>query len=179
MPHSAPTLQRPVKGSFIALTLFVALMLNLLPWQGLLLATRPDFLLLVLLYWAVNQPLRIGMGAAWAMGIAMDVADGALLGQYALAYTVTIFLALTLHRRIQAFGLWQQALHVSMLLLTSQVLVLLVHLASGADFIGWHYFLASVTGTLLWAPLALLIQYAVEQISLAEIGYQSARNGDN
>lgn len=179
MPHSAPALQRPAKASFIAFTLFLALMLNLLPWQGLLLAARPDFLLLVLLYWAVNQPLRVGMAVAWAMGIVMDVADGALLGQYALAYTVTIFLALTLHRRIQSFGLWPQALHVSVLLLVSQGLVLLIHLASGADFIGWHYFLASATGTLLWAPLALLIQYALEQKSLAEAGYQSARNGDN
>src|SRR5512139_2112974 len=146
MNVSAPALTRPVSGQFMATSLFAAVMLNLLPWQGLVLLARPDFVLLVLLYWVIHQPLRIGMAAAWGLGLVMDVADGALLGQFALSYTVAIFLALVLHRRIQAFGLWQQALHVSVLLLISQLLTLLVHLVSGASFIGWGYFLATISG---------------------------------
>lgn len=178
MPYPSPTLHRPTRGSFIASTLFAALMLNLLPWEGLALLARPDFVLLLLLYWVVHQPLRMGMGAAWAMGIVMDVADGALLGQHALANTLTIFLALALHRRIQAFGLWQQALHISILLLLNQALLLLVHLISGADFIGWRFFLASVSGTLLWPALGLFIPLLLKQKSLPEIGYHSSRNGE-
>lgn len=168
MNTSAPVLTRPVSGQFIAMSLFLALMMDLLPWQGIALLARPDFVLLLLLYWVINQPLRVGMAAAWGLGIVMDVADGALLGQYALSYTVTIFLALVLHRRIQAFGLWQQALHVSVLLLASQLLTLLVHLASGADFIGWSYFLASVSGTLLWPVLGLVIPLALKHKNLPE-----------
>lgn len=162
MNASAPALARPVNGQFIAMSLFVALMMNLLPWQGVALLAHPDFVLLLLLYWAIHQPLRVGMAAAWGMGIVMDVADGALLGQYALAYSVTLFLALVLHRRIQAFGPWPQALHVSVLLLASQLLSLLVHLASGAGFIGGGYFLATLSGTLLWPALALLIPLALK-----------------
>jgi rod shape-determining protein MreD len=176
--QTAATLQRPPSTQLMAFTLFAALMLDLLPWQGVLLLARPDFLLLMLLYWVMQQPLRVGMAAAWSLGLAMDVADGALFGQYALAYTVAVYLALILHRRIQAFGLWQQALHVSFLLATSQILVLLIHLASGANFIGWRYFLATLTGTLCWPGLALLMQLARKQLSVTEIGYTSSRMGE-
>ncbi|BCB28651.1 rod shape-determining protein MreD [Sulfurimicrobium lacus] len=168
MNVSAPALTRPVSVQFMATSLFAAVMLNLLPWQGVVLLARPDFVLLVLLYWVIHQPLRIGMAAAWGLGLVMDVADGALLGQYALSYTVAIFLALILHRRIQAFGLWQQALHVSVLLLTSQLLTLLVHLVNGASFIGWGYFLATISGTLLWPALGLLIPLALKHKTLPE-----------
>ncbi|MDP1898678.1 MAG: rod shape-determining protein MreD [Sulfurimicrobium sp.] len=175
---NAPSLARPPSGQFIALTLLAALMLDILPWQGAALLLRPDFVLLLLLYWAVHQPLRIGMGAAWGLGLVMDVADGALLGQYALAYTITIFLALTLHRRIQAFSLWPQSLHIFSLLLVAQILVLLVRLISGAAFIGWGYFLASVTGALIWPPLSLLVQLALKHKSLPDITYTTPRGGD-
>ncbi|PWB45562.1 MAG: rod shape-determining protein MreD [Nitrosomonadales bacterium] len=174
----APTLARPPSGQFIAMTLFAALMLDILPWQGAALLLRPDFVLLLLLYWAVHQPLRIGMAAAWGLGLVMDVADGALLGQYALAYTVVIFLALALHRRIQAFSLWPQAWHIFPLLLVSQVLVLLAHLLSGAAFIGWGYFLASITGALLWPPLSLLVQLALKHNTVPDATYTSSRGGD-
>lgn len=176
--NEAPSLTRPPSNRFIAMTLFMALMLDLLPWQGTALLLRPDFVLLLLAYWAIHQPLRIGMAAAWMLGLVMDVADGALLGQYALAYTLSIYLALALHRRIQAFGLWPQAWHIFPLLLVSQVLTLLIHLFSGASFIGWGYFLASITGTLLWPPLSLLVQMALRYRLSPEIAYTSARSGE-
>lgn len=174
----APSLARPPSGQFIAMTLFVALMLNLLPWQGSALLLRPDFVLLLLIFWAVHQPLRIGMAAAWSLGLVMDVADGALLGQYALAYSIAVFFTLVLHRRIGAFGLWPQALHIFSLLLVSQILVLLTHLLSGAAFIGWGYFLASITGTLLWPPLSLLVQLLLKYRSQPEIAYTASRGSE-
>ncbi len=177
MNTPAPALTRPASGQFIAMSLFSALMLDLLPWQGVALLARPDFVLLLLLYWAVHQPLRIGMAAAWGMGLVMDVADGALLGQYALAYTLTTYLALMLHRRIQAFGLWQQALHIAMLLILCQTLVLLTHLATGSNFIGWRYFLASASGTLFWPMISLFIELLLQRKSLPEITY-SSRSGE-
>ena len=172
----APTLTRPVSGQFIVLTLFGALMLNLLPWQGSALLLRPDFALLLLVYWTVHQPLRIGLTAAWILGLVMDVADGVLLGQHALAYCATIYFSLALHRRIRAFGLWPQALHVFFLLLSSQALLLLIHLISGAVFIGWGYFFASVTGALLWPLLSLFLQQAQKHPSRSEITYPPVRS---
>ncbi len=150
----------PPSRKLIALSLIGGLMLNLLPWQGFLLLLRPDFVALLLLYWCVNQPARLGIGTAWVMGVIMDVADGTLLGEHALAYVLVTYLALALRRRILMFTLWQQALHIVLLLLLLQGTLLLLHLAAGASFIGWSYFLAALTGTLLWAPLSFLLQLA-------------------
>src|SRR5262249_2300947 len=78
----------PVRPGFIAATLVAALLLNLLPWSGYGLWIKPDFVALVVLYWCIETPRRIGFLAAWLLGLTMDVADGTLFGQHALAYTI-------------------------------------------------------------------------------------------
>ncbi|MDP2828420.1 MAG: rod shape-determining protein MreD [Sulfuricellaceae bacterium] len=178
MSLTAPSLARPPSGQLIFASLFVGLMLNLLPWEGASLLLRPDLVLLMLLYWTIRQPLRVGMGAAWGLGLAMDVADGALLGQYALAYTVSTYLALILHRRIQSFSLWPQALHVLVLLLVAQTLTLLVHLLANQAFIGFRYFLASLTGALFWPVISIIIELLQKQKSSPDVAYPAARGGD-
>ncbi len=114
----------PVKPLYIAMTLFVALMVNLLPLTGWVLALRPDFVALVLLYWGVHQPHKIGFLPAWLLGLAMDVADGSLFGQHALAYAVMMFTAIALHRRVSMFDMRHQILHVLPILLLMQLIVL-------------------------------------------------------
>ena len=81
----------PVKGAHIALSLGAALMLNLLPWSGAWLWVKPDFVALVVLYWCVEQPRRVGFISAWVLGLLMDVGDGALFGQHALAYSILAY----------------------------------------------------------------------------------------
>ncbi|MEW5943672.1 MAG: rod shape-determining protein MreD [Pseudomonadota bacterium] len=170
MPVTPSVLTKPSSAKFIALTLLVALILNFLPWEEML-PLRPDFVALLLLYWSIHYPRKLGLGVAWLMGLLVDVADGSLLGQHALAYSVMIFLALLLHRRIQQFGPWQQALHVAVLLLLSQALALLVRLVAGDDFTGWGYFLPTLTGMAAWPALLLLVQSAQQRKSKPEDAY--------
>ena len=73
-------------------------------------AWTPDLLAIALVFWSVHQPLRINVGAAFALGLFMDVHHGALLGQHALAYAVLGYLAVFIHRRILWFNLRTQAL---------------------------------------------------------------------
>lgn len=148
----------PVKPFYIALTLFVALMLNLLPLSGWLLALRPDFVALVLLYWGIHQPRKIGFLPAWLLGLVMDVADGSLFGQHALAYSVMMFAAIALHRRVSMFDMGHQMLHVFPILLTMQLIVLAVHNAAGDAFLGWWYLLSSVVGAILWPATDLVLK---------------------
>jgi rod shape-determining protein MreD len=146
----------PVKPVYIAATLFTALMLNLLPLSGWVLALRPDFVALTLLYWGIHQPRKIGFLPAWLLGLAMDVADGSLFGQHALAYSAMMFAAIALHRRVSMFGMRHQMLHVLAILLLMQLIVLGVREAAGGEFPGWWYFAASITGALLW-PVAHVV----------------------
>lgn len=146
----------PVRPAYIALTLLAALMLNLLPLTGWVLALRPDFVALALLYWGIHQPRKIGFFPAWLLGLAMDVADGSLFGQHALAYSMMMFAAIFLHRRVSMFDLRHQMLHVVVILLAMQLIVLGVRQAAGGELPGWWYFLSSFTGALLW-PLAHVV----------------------
>lgn len=155
----------PVRPWFIYLSLFVALMLNFLPtsdWIGV-----PDWVALVLCFWAIREPRRVGMGWAFALGICMDVADSSALGQHALAYVVLAYLATAFSRRILWFPLLQQALQVLPLLLLAKLLQAVMRLPSGVEFPDLLWFLGPVVASVLWLPatfLLLLPQYRpVEQ----------------
>ena len=145
----------PAKVSFIVLTLALALLFNLLPWRNL--AGVPDLTAAVLAFWCIHQPRRVGIGIAWTLGLLLDVGNGALLGQYALGYSVLAFLAFAVHRRILWFPPWQQALHMLLLLLATQLLTLVIRIAAGADFPGWTYFAGSFICAALWPVLSFLL----------------------
>ncbi|MDO8438515.1 MAG: rod shape-determining protein MreD [Nitrosomonadaceae bacterium] len=147
-----------VRSRFIVLSLTAALLLNLLPLQGLALLLRPDFVALVVLYWSINQPQRVGMSVAFTMGLLMDVGDASIFGQHALAYSVMAFIALLLHRRLRIFSLYKQAPQVGLLLLSAQLIILLTGLLAGANLPGWDFFLASASGMLLWPLLPALVK---------------------
>lgn len=145
----------PAKASYIVLTLMLALLFNLLPWRDS--AGVPDLCATVLAFWCIHQPRRIGIGIAWALGLLLDVGNGALLGQHALAYSVLAFLAIAVHRRILWFPLWQQSLHMLLLFLSTQVLMLVIRFAAGASFPGWIYFASSFICALLWPALSFVL----------------------
>ncbi len=160
MNHNLPKDQEfmlPASGGFIVMTLFVAVMLNWLPWGGWALVLRPDFVALVLLYWCTHKPYRVGIGIAWMMGIFADVADASLFGQHALAYAVLAFGGTVLHRRIQMFDMRQQMMQIFPLLLLSYATYAAVHWQVHG-LIEWEYFLGCVVTALLWIPLTILLQ---------------------
>lgn len=148
----------PAKGSFIALSLGAALLVNLLPWAGAWRWVKPDFVALLLLYWCVAEPHRMGFAAAWLLGLAMDVAEGALLGQHALAYTLLAYSGIVLARRVRMFPQPLQVLHVIPLLIAADLVVLAVRAAAGAGFPGLRYFVGSLIAGLLWTPLGALLR---------------------
>ncbi len=153
--HRSQRILLPVKQWFIIFSLAAALMLNMVPLGRL--PGVPDWVALVLAFWSVREPLRVGMLWAFVLGIAMDVVDASLMGQHALAYVLVAYGAASLSRRILWFPLLQQALHILPLLLGMQVVVVLVRLIAGSEFPGWSYFLSSFTATLLWVPLTFVL----------------------
>ncbi|MGE5385334.1 MAG: rod shape-determining protein MreD [Betaproteobacteria bacterium] len=162
---SSSRILQPVRPWFVYATLFAALMLNLLPtsdWSWM-----PDWIALVLCFWSVREFRRIGMGWAFLLGIVMDVANSAALGQHALAYVVLAYLATAIARRILWFPLLQQALHILPLLLLAEFSQVVIRMMSGAGFPGFEYFIGPLIATALWIPctyLLLLPQYRpVEQ----------------
>lgn len=134
----------------IYLTLLFAFIANLLPWFGQGIAFRPDFVLLVLIFWILRAPELCNIGTAWFAGLFMDLATGGLFGQFGLAYALTAFFASNYERRLVLYNIWQQATYVFILLLLSQLTMLLLKLFSGHDLLGWHYFFPSIAGIIVW-----------------------------
>jgi len=145
----------PVRPGFIALTLIAALLANLLPWSGVWLWIKPDFVALVLLYWCIEQPRRVGFVAAWLFGLFMDVADGTLFGQHALSYSILAYAGIVLHRRVLGFSGTPQVLHVVILLLMNDFFVLAIRMLAGAEFPGFQYFIGSFVGGVLWPLIGI------------------------
>lgn len=141
----------PANRAFITFTIVSAFLLNVLPWGRM--SGVPDFLALVLVFWNIHQPRLVGIGIAFLFGLLMDVHDGALLGQHALAYTLLSYGAISLHRRVPWFHVPGQMAHVLPLFLLTLLVLLIVRMAVGGGFPGWQWFLQGISCTLLW-PLA-------------------------
>ena len=149
----------PANPVFIWLSLLFALLLNALlstaVWGRA--AWGPDLLSLVLVFWVMHQPMRIGVGVGFVFGLVMDVQQGALLGQHALAYTALAFLAVTMHRRLLLFDVFTQAVQLLPVLVVSKLLQLLVRMVSGSSFPGWALFLGPLLEGVLWPLMTVLL----------------------
>lgn len=150
----------PVSPLFIGVSLLAAFLLNLLPWGRLIGA--PDFVALVLVFWGIHQPRKVGIGLAFFMGLLMDVHDATLLGENALAYTLLSYSAIMIHRRVLWFPVMTQALHVLPLLLLTQSIQLMVRYFVSGKFPGWFYFIESAVSVALW-PVATWILLAPQR----------------
>lgn len=145
-------------GWVIAASFIVAFMLTILPLPAWADPFRPEWVAMVLIYWCMALPQRVGVGIGWTVGLLLDVLKGALLGQYAIGMTVTAYLALKLHQRIRVHPLWQQALSVLLLVALNQLLVLWVYGISGHPARSWLYWLPSLTSMLLWPWMFIILR---------------------
>jgi rod shape-determining protein MreD len=152
-PLARDVMKLPASATLIFFSLAIAFLLSVLPWSGTWLLARPDFVVLVLIFWAVHEPRSIGQGMAFALGLLMDVSDSMLLGQHAFAYVIAIFGAQVLRVRILSFGLAEQTLHVLGIMVVTSSVMLLLNLLLGADFPGVAYFISPVVTAFLWGPV--------------------------
>lgn len=145
----------PANPVFIWGSLLLAMITNMVPlgrtpWM-------PDLLALVLVFWSVHQPLRVGIVAAFIFGLAMDVHQTGLLGQHALAYTALSYFAITIHRRLLWFSVPSQALQVLPLFVAAHAIQLAVRMMAGGTFPGMSLLLAPVIESLLWPLMSIVL----------------------
>jgi rod shape-determining protein MreD len=145
----------PANTLFIWFSLVVALMINMLPLGRL--AWMPDVLAVVVVFWSVHQPLRIGVVAAFLFGLAVDVHQTSLLGQHALAYTTLSYFAITIHRRLLWFTVPSQAVQVLPLFAFAHAIELAIRMVAGGTFPGSLFLLAPVLEAALWPVVSVLL----------------------
>jgi len=143
----------------IILTIALAMCLRITPWPGALAAFNPDWVLLTLIYWSLAVPERVGIFHAWTFGLLTDVLTGRLLGQYALAYSLVIYICLKLHRRLRQFPVIQQGLFIFFCLLLSQLLLFLIKNFQHPAQLHASFWLPVFTGTVSWPLVYTVLRF--------------------
>lgn len=139
----------------IVLTLFLSMILAIInlpdsvPVElGFL---RPEWVTLVLIYWVITLPHRVGIIVACVVGMLMDLLTGSLLGQHALAYVLVAFVVNRFNQRLRMFRIWQQSIFIFAVVGMNQLINLWIEIFSGtAEWTFW-YLLPSLISALLWS----------------------------
>lgn len=144
-----------VYGSFA-----LALVFAILPLPEMINAARPYLLALLVVYWIMEAPTKVGMGTAFIVGLLGDLMSASLLGEQAMRLVVIAFLVQRFRARLRFFPLWQQAGAIGLLLLNDRVIAALLHWVIGAPQPDWTAWLAPLLGTVLWPWLYVLLDMA-------------------
>lgn len=140
-------------------SLIVSLMLVMVPLPEAAEPFRPDWVTMVVLYWAIALPPRFGLALPWIAGLLLDVTRGALLGQNALGVVLVAAFAIREHQRLRQFPIAQQAVVVTVLLLIKQALVLWISgMAGRAPDTLWLYFASPLLALVFWPVVFVLLR---------------------
>jgi len=149
---------QPTGRWVIALSLLCAFLLSGIAWPGGLDRFRPDWVAMVLIYWCMALPHRVGIGVGWGVGLLLDVGRGGLLGQHALALAIVAYLTLQAYQRIRVAPLWQQTFSVLILLAIERILIFWISGVIGYPPQDWWYLAPAVGGMVLWPLLFIILR---------------------
>lgn len=135
----------------------LALLLGLVPLPALLQPVRPYWLALVLAYWVIEEPDKVGLGFAFCIGLVADLLYGGILGEQALRLVVMAFILQRFRARMRFFPLSQQALAIGGLLVNDRIIDAGIHLFVAEPLLPWSYWWAPLLGMLLWLPGYVLL----------------------
>lgn len=150
---------KPVQGTpIIVYSFIIALMLTVMPLPEWAINWRPAWIPLVLIYWCMAVPHRVGIATAWFMGLILDVQQGALLGLNAISLCLIAFVTIKMHQRIRVFPLTQQALVIGFYLLFYLLLVMVIRGMIGIAPSHWTYWMPAITSMFLWPWLFIVMR---------------------
>jgi rod shape-determining protein MreD len=130
-----------------------ALMLVAMPLPDWAASWNPDWLSLVMIYWIIYLPARVGIGSAWFAGLLLDVMEGAVLGQHALALSIIGYLSLKFYLRIRVFPMSQQTFAVLLLLMVYHFVLFWVDGIIGGGVPGLERWYPWASSVLIWPLL--------------------------
>jgi len=148
----------------VLFTSAVALLLTIVPLPQMLNFGRPDWLLLVVIYWALNAPMLAGLTYAWICGLILDALIGTLIGQHALAFVMVSAVAQHFQLRIRVFPLLYQAWAVLLMLSLYHFLLFWIDGIVGTAVASWIRWLPALIGALLWPVMVAVLDTSNRRI---------------
>ena len=134
----------------VTLSLLIAFALTIVPLPDAVAPARPEWVLLVLVYWGMAFPRHVGIFSAFLAGLFLDVLQHQLLGQTALSLAVAMFIVLQIYPRLRVFPIWQQAVVVAFLVALARLLGLWIRGATGFPPGSDLYWSPILTSALVW-----------------------------
>ena len=141
----------------IILSIVAALMLSIAPMPDWSEPFRPTWVVLTLIYWSMTLPNNYSVGNAWIAGLVLDVAQGTLLGQHALAITLVTYVTVKFHLQLRQFPLLQLSATVFALLAFYQFILFWINGVAGVNSPPVTYWGPVVTGALIWPVLSAIL----------------------
>jgi rod shape-determining protein MreD len=142
----------------IVLSLLIAFMLTAMPLPDEVHNWRPSWVVMVLIYWCMALPNRVGIGVSWLMGILLDVQQGSVFGQNALGLAVIAYITISFYQRLRVFPLLQQAVIVCSYVMIFQLIVLLIKGMTGVPPQTWTFWMPAITSMILWPWLFVILR---------------------
>ena len=141
----------------VIISIVIALMLMLVPLPDVVGAFRPDFVVLVLIYWAMMLPRTWSVGSAWIVGLLLDVAQGTILGQHALALCFIVFVTARFHLLMRVFPMSQLTATVFALLALYQFLLFWINGVADISAPAISYWGPVISGTIIWPVVSMFL----------------------
>ena len=142
----------------IILSFFISFILAIIPLPDWAISWRPDWVALVLIYWCIALPQRVGIATGWFLGIILDVLHDTLFGQHALALSLVAYISVKLHKQMRLFPRWQQATVVFALVVSAQLIGVWIHSLFGSPEMNQPLFYPALTSLLLWPWLFIILR---------------------
>lgn len=143
----------------ILLTFFIAYLLAIVPFPDWAMNYRPEWVPMVLIYWAMALPYRVGIGWAWAVGLVLDILEGSILGINAISLVIIAYVTLSLHQRLRMFSTLQQSglvlALVGLNLMVCHWLLIVTGQSVPANLL---YLMAALTSAIIWPSLFQLLR---------------------
>jgi len=167
-PIDSAPFREPSHRGFICLSIGLVWLLSLLPWR--LWAYAPDLLLLVVVFWTLHEPRRVGLFTAFFLGLLMDVHDSTPMGVQALGYITAVYGTLALARRLRQFNALVQAVHMLLVLLLAKAVSHLSLAWLSTTWVGWTWAGAALLTAALWPLADLLLHMPQKRLDAATPG---------
>ncbi len=143
-------------GLVIVATFFVAMLINLMPLPDSINMFKPDWVALVLIYWVMAAPSRVGVFYGWILGLFADVLYGTLFGIHAMSLALVAFIIQMIYHRLRLFPRWKQAINVAVVVGIHRLVVMILTGLVEPVQVSYQYWLPLV-GVLLFWPWAFII----------------------
>ena len=152
------SLERHHGGWVIMMSVILSFMLAVMPLPLWATIWRPEWALMVLSYWCIAIPQRVGVATGWFVGLIHDVLSDTLLGQHALSFCLISYINVKFHRRLRLFPIWQQAVGIGGLIAISGLLNAWIRSMVGHAQLSWSLFYPAVTSMLLWPWIFIILR---------------------